>query len=85
LGGNPKSRVRYSMDEVIGHAGDCNNEWPLRINFLHPNDLVARSKRTGDAQRGPPPLNSAFRFLFVKFRLSNIACNWYKIRTYIPS
>ena len=86
LRGNPKSRVRYSMDEVIGHAGDCNNEWPLRINFLHPNDLVTRSKRTGDAQPGgPPPFNSAFRFLFVKFRLSNIACNWYKIRTYIPS
>jgi len=84
LRGNPKSRVRYSMDEIIGHARDRKNERPFRINFFHPNDLVARSKRTGDAQRAPRH-QFCFRFLFVEFRLSKIACSWYKIRSYIPS
>ena len=69
LGGNPKSRVRYSMNEVIGHARDRKNEQPLRINFFHPNDLAARSKRTGDAQPGPRAINSVFGFF-----LSNLDC-----------
>ena len=72
------------MDEVIGHARDRKNEQPLRINFRHPNDLAARSKRTGNAQRAPRH-SILFRFLFVEFRLSEIACIWYKRRTYIPS
>src|SRR5438270_1254670 len=55
LRGNPKSRVRYSMDDVIGHSGDHKNEGSFRINSFHSNDLVARGKRTGDAQRGLPP------------------------------
>ena len=68
LRGNPKSRVRYSMNEVIGHARDRKNEQPLRINFFHPNDLAARSKRTGNAQRAP-----AIQFCFGFF-LSNLDC-----------
>src|SRR5207249_6816670 len=44
LRGNPKSRVRSSMDEVIGHAGDRKNEGSFRINFFHPNGLVAEAK-----------------------------------------
>ena len=74
------------MDEAVGGARDRKNERPLRINFFCPNDLVTRSKKTGDAQRGAPPaIQFCFRFLFVEFRLSNIACSWYKIRTYISS
>jgi hypothetical protein len=68
LGGNPKSRVRYSMDEVFGHARDRKNERPFRINFFHPNDLAARSKRTGNAQRAPD-----IQFCFGFF-LSNLDC-----------
>src|SRR5437763_12635738 len=83
LRGNPESRVRYSMDEVNGHAGDRKNEGSFRINSFHSNDLVARGKRTGDAQLSRHQF--CFRFLFVEFRLSKIACSWYKRRTYIPS
>jgi hypothetical protein len=57
------------MDEVIGHARDRKNERPFRINFLLPNDLAARNKRTDDAQRGPPALNSVFGFF-----LKNLDC-----------
>src|SRR4029077_518104 len=53
----------------FGHAGDRKNELPFRVNSFHPNDLVARSKRTGDAQRGPRPVNSVFGFF-----LSNLDC-----------
>ncbi len=36
---------------------------------------------------GPPLARRqfCFRFLFIEFRLSKIACSWYKTRTYIPS
>jgi hypothetical protein len=56
------------MDDVIGHAGDRKNEGSFRINSFHSNDLVARGKRTGDAQRGPA-INSVFGFF-----LSNLDC-----------
>jgi len=59
------------MDDVIGHARDRKNERPFRINFFHPNGLVARSKRTGDAQRVSRH-QFCFRFLFVEFRSESI-------------
>ena len=69
LRGNPKSRVRYSMDEVIGHARNRKNERPFRINSFHPNDLVARSKRKGRCTAGPRAINSVFGFF-----LANLDC-----------
>ena len=69
----------------FGHAGDRKNELPFRVNSFHPNDLVARSKRTPRCTAGPPASQFCFRFLFIKFRLSGIACSWYNVRTYIPS
>ena len=67
LRGNPNSRVRYSMDEVIGRrTRDGKNERPFRINSFHPNDLVARSKRTEQCTATVPPPSILFSVSFYR-------------------
>ena len=67
LRGNPKSRVRYSMDEVIWtRLATVRNERLFRINSFHSNDLVARSKRTGRCATGAASPSILFSVSFCR-------------------
>ena len=60
-----------------------NQERRFRIKSFHPMTYVPEPKKETMHGGGAPRFY--FRSFFVRFRLSDLACNWYKTRTYIRS